>query len=429
VNSPLKVAVLGCGSVGSQVVRLLAEQAEDLAARVGARVELAGVAVRRLDAPREVDVPADLLTTDAAALVARGDIDVVIEVIGGIEPARSLILSALENGASVVTANKALLAEDGPTLFEAAEKAGRDLYYEAAVAGAIPILRPLRESLAGDEVTRVLGIVNGTTNFILDKMDSSGAGFADALEEAQALGYAEADPTADVEGFDAAAKCAILASIAFNSRVVASDVYREGIAGVTALDIADARRMGYVVKLLAIAELDDGEISARVHPAMIPQAHPLASVRDAFNAVFVEGDKVGQLMFYGPGAGGDPTATAVVGDLVTAARNRVTGGRSMGCTCALDRRIRPMDDTRGQYYLNLHVADRPGVLAEIAGDFGHNGVSIERVWQEGAGDEATLVFITHRAQEGALQKTLQELRESPAVRSIASVLRVEGEEP
>jgi homoserine dehydrogenase len=278
-------------------------------------------------------------------------------------------------------------------------------------------------------VSRLLGIVNGTTNYILTQMSEHGSSFDDALAEAQRLGYAEADPTADVEGFDAAAKCAILASIAFNSRVVASDVYREGITGVTALDIADARRMGYVVKLLAIAELDDGEISARVHPAMIPQAHPLASVRDAFNAVFVEGDKVGQLMFYGPGAGGDPTATAVVGDLVTAARNRVSGGRSMGCTCALDRRIRPMDGTRGQYYLNLHVADRPGVLAEIAGDFGHNGVSIERVWQEGSGDEATLVFITHRAQEGALQKTLQELRESPAVRSIASVLRVEGEEP
>ncbi len=294
---------------------------------------------------------------------------------------------------------------------------------------AIPLIRPLKESLAGERVGRLLGIVNGTTNFILTQMSERGSSFDEALVEAQRLGYAEADPTADVEGFDAAAKCAILASIAFNSRVVASDVYREGITGVTSVDIEDARRMGYVVKLLAIAELDDDEISARVHPAMIPQGHPLASVRDAFNAVFVEGDKIGQLMFYGPGAGGDPTATAVVGDLVTAARNRVTGGRAMGCTCVLERRIRPMDGTRGQYYLNLHVADRPGVLAEIAGDFGHNGVSIERVWQEGSGEEATLVFITHRAQEGALQKTLQELRESPAVRSVASVLRVEGEEP
>jgi homoserine dehydrogenase len=297
------------------------------------------------------------------------------------------------------------------------------------VAGGIPLIRSLKESLAGERVTRMLGIVNGTTNYILTQMSEHGWPFDQALAEAQSLGYAEADPTADVEGFDAAAKCAILASIAFNSRVVAGDVYREGITAITAQDIADAARMGYVVKLLAIAELEDGEISARVHPAMIPASHPLASVRDAFNAVFIEGPKVGQLMLYGRGAGGDPTAAAVVGDLVSAARNLVTGGRAIGCTCALDRHIRPMDDTRGQYYLNLHVADRPGVLAEIAGDFAHNGVSIERVWQEGFADEATLVFITHRAQEGALQKTLQELRESTAVRSVASVLRVEGEEP
>src|SRR6478672_4596969 len=294
---PLKVAVLGCGSVGSQVVRLLLEQAGDLAARVGAPVELAGVAVRRLDAPRDVDVLPGLLTTDAQGLVARDDVDVVVEVIGGIEPARGLILSALENGASVVTANKALLAEDGPTLFEAAEKAGRDLYYEAAVAGAIPILRPLRESLAGDRVTRVLGIVNGTTNFILDKMDTSGAGFAEALEEAQELGYAEADPTADVEGFDAAAKAAILASLAFHSRVTAADVYREGISEVTAGDVASAKAMGCTIKLLCIASCVDGSVTVRVHPAMIPRSHPLASVGDAFNAVFVEAEAAGQLMF------------------------------------------------------------------------------------------------------------------------------------
>src|SRR4051794_24333977 len=302
----LRVAVLGCGSVGSQVVRLLHEQAGDLAARVGAPVELVGVAVRRLDAPRDVEVPEGLLTTDARALVARDDVDVVVEVIGGIEPARSLILAALENGKSVLPANKALLAEDGPTLFEAADKAGRDLYYEAAVAGAIPILRPLRESLAGDRVTRVLGIVNGTTNFILDKMDTTGAGFDEALEEAQDLGYAEADPTADVEGFDAAAKAAILASLAFHSRVTAADVHREGIADVTAADIASAAEMGSVVKLLAIAELRAGSggedaVAARVHPAMIPRSHPLASVREAYNAVFVESEAAGQLMFYGPG--------------------------------------------------------------------------------------------------------------------------------
>ena len=320
----LRVAVLGCGAVGSQVVRLLTEQSDDLAARVGARVELVGVGVRRLDAPRDVDLPDGLLTTDVAGLVARDDVDVVIEVIGGIEPARSLILSALDNGASVVTANKALLAEDGPTLFEAAAKAERDLYYEAAVAGAIPIVRPLRESLAGDKVTRVLGIVNGTTNFILDKMDSAGSGFSEALEEAQELGYAEADPTADVEGFDAAAKAAILASLAFHSRVTASDVYREGISEVTAADVASARDMGAVVKLLAICELRPGpdgqdQVAVRVHPAMIPRSHPLASVREAYNAVFVESEAAGQLMFYGPGAGGAPTASAVLGDLVTVA--------------------------------------------------------------------------------------------------------------
>jgi homoserine dehydrogenase len=425
----IRIGMLGCGTVGASTIRLLYEHADDIAMRAGCRVEVARVAVRDLDRERGVPLPRDAFTTDAEAIVDDPEIDVVCEVLGGIEPAKALMLRALTNGRSVVTANKELLATEGKDLFDAADAAGLDLLFEASVAGGIPLIRPLKESLAGDRVSRLLGIVNGTTNYILTQMSEHGSSFDDALAEAQRLGYAEADPTADVEGFDAAAKCAILASIAFNSRVVASDVYREGITGVTALDIADARRMGYVVKLLAIAELDDGEISARVHPAMIPQAHPLASVRDAFNAVFVEGDKVGQLMFYGPGAGGDPTATAVVGDLVTAARNRVSGGRSMGCTCALDRRIRPMDGTRGQYYLNLHVADRPGVLAEIAGDFGHNGVSIERVWQEGSGDEATLVFITHRAQEGALQKTLQELRESPAVRSIASVLRVEGEEP
>ncbi|MFT4261786.1 MAG: homoserine dehydrogenase, partial [Nocardioides sp.] len=346
---PLNVAVLGCGSVGSQVVRLLTEQSGDLAARVGAPLNLVGVAVRRLDAPREIEVPAELLTTDAAGLVAREDVDLVVEVIGGIEPARSLILSALEHGASVVTANKALLAEDGATLFEAAEKAGRDLYYEAAVAGAIPILRPLRESLAGDHVRKVMGIVNGTTNFILDKMDTLGAGFEETLAEAQELGYAEADPTADVEAFDAAAKAAILASLAFHTRVTASDVHREGIVEVTATDVASAKAMGSVVKLLAIAEALPGTsgkagedaVSVRVHPVMIPRSHPLASVRGAYNAVFVEAESAGQLMFYGPGAGGAPTASAVLGDLVTVARNAVLGTRGAGESAYAAREILP----------------------------------------------------------------------------------------
>jgi homoserine dehydrogenase len=428
---PLNVAVLGCGSVGSQVVRLLTEQAGDLTARVGAPVRLVGVAVRRIDAAREVVVPDGLLTTDAAALVARDEVDLVVEVIGGIEPARTLILSALENGASVVTANKALLADDGPMLYEAAEKAGRDLYYEAAVAGAIPILRPLRESLAGDRVTRVLGIVNGTTNFILDKMDSTGAGFHEALEEAQELGYAEADPTADVEGFDAAAKAAILASLAFHSRVTAADVHREGITEVTAADIASAREMGSVVKLLAIAEIATGAggeagISVRVHPAMIPRSHPLASVREAFNAVFVESEAAGQLMFYGPGAGGAPTASAVLGDLVTVARNRLGNTRGPGESAYADRVVLPMGETRTRYHVAIDVDDRAGVLAEIATAFAEEDVSIRTLRQEGRGEDAQLVVVSHEATDAQLSNTVERLRGLACVREVTSVMRVEG---
>jgi len=423
----LGVAVLGCGSVGSQVVRLLTEQADDLAARIGAPIELRGVSVRRLDARREVDVPADLLTTDAHALVTRDDVHLVVEVIGGIEPARSLILAALENGASVVSANKALLADDGSTLFEAAEKAGRDLYYEAAVAGAIPILRPLRESLAGDTVTRVLGIVNGTTNYILDKMDTTGAGFAEALEEAQELGYAEADPTADIEGFDAAAKAAILASLAFHTRVTAADVHREGISEVTAADVAAAGEMGCVVKLLAICELNDDAVTARVHPAMIPRTHPLASVREAFNAVFVESDAAGQLMFYGPGAGGAPTASAVLGDLVTVARNRLAETRGAGESSYADRRVLPMGETRTRYHVGLDVADRTGVLATVATVFAEHGVSIRTVHQEGRDDDAQLVVVSHRATDRQLAETVAHLREMDIVREVTSVMRVEGD--
>jgi homoserine dehydrogenase len=426
----VKVAVLGCGSVGSQVVRLLQEQAGDLEARIGTPVELVGVAVRRLDAPREVDVPEGLLTTDAAALVSREDVDVVVEVIGGIEPARSLILAALESGASVVTANKALLAEDGPTIYEAAEKAGRDLYYEAAVAGAIPILRPLRESLAGDRVTRVLGIVNGTTNFILDKMETTGAGFSEALEEAQELGYAEADPTADVEGFDAAAKAAILASLAFHSRVTAADVHREGISEVTAADVQSARDMGSVVKLLAICELrdigGDEAVSVRVHPAMIPDSHPLAAVRGAYNAVFVESEAAGQLMFYGPGAGGSPTASAVMGDLVTVARNRLAGTRGAGESAYADRAVLPMGETVTRYHVAIDVDDRAGVLAQVATAFAEHGVSIQTVHQEGRGADAQLVVVSHAATDAQLAATVEHLRGMDIVREVTSVMRVEG---
>jgi homoserine dehydrogenase len=427
----LRVALLGCGVVGSEVARILVEQADDLAARVGAPVELAGIAVRRKQRRREVPVDPALFTTDAHALVAREDVDLVIELVGGLEPARSLILTALEHGASVVTANKALLAEDGATLFAAAEKAGRDLYFEAAVAGAIPILRPLRESLAGDRVTRVLGIVNGTTNFVLDRMDSSGSNFTDALEEAQQLGYAEADPTADIEGFDAAAKAAILASLAFHTRVTAADVHREGITDVTATDMVSAQQMGCVVKLLAICDLVEspsGEaVSARVHPAMIPRSHPLASVREAFNAVFVESEAAGQLMFYGPGAGGAPTASAVLGDLVTVARNRLQDVRGAGESTYTQREVLPMGDIRTRYHVALDVDDRAGVLATVAHEFAEHGVSIQTVRQEGRDQDAQLVIVSHTATDAALDQTVQRLRELDMVLDVTSVMRVEGE--
>jgi homoserine dehydrogenase len=416
--------------VGSEVARLLAHQADDLVARVGAPVELVGVAVRRIERARDVDIAPELFTTDAMGLVTRGDVDVVVEVIGGIEPARSLIVAALESGASVVTANKALLAEDGPTLFAAADKAQRDLYFEAAVAGAIPIIRPLRESLAGDRVRRVLGIVNGTTNFILDQMDTHGTGFEDALADAQARGYAEADPTADVEGFDAAAKAAILASIAFHTRVTAADVYREGIGEVTSGDVASAREMGCVVKLLAICEQSGGverpRVSVRVHPAMIPRSHPLASVREAYNAVFVESEAAGQLMFYGPGAGGAPTASAVLGDLVTVARHRLSEVTGVGESSYAQCEIAPMGDTVTRYQVGIDVDDKPGVLASVAELFAEHDVSIQTVRQEGRGDDAQLVVVTHSAPDASLAATVDGLQSMPAVRGVTSVMRVEG---
>ncbi|HTE74871.1 MAG TPA: homoserine dehydrogenase [Actinomycetes bacterium] len=429
-REPLRVALLGCGVVGSEVARLLSTHAGDLASRVGRPLELAGIAVRRPGRSRDLPVDPALFTTDAEALVRRPDVDVVVEVIGGIEPARGLILAALENGASVVTANKALLAEDGATLFEAAEKHAADLYYEAAVAGAIPLLRPLRESLAGDRVRRVLGIVNGTTNFILTRMTESGAGFADALEEAQALGYAEADPTADVEGFDAAAKAAILAALAFHTRVTAGDVHREGITEVTASDVASARAMGCVIKLLAIAEVsDDGTgVGVRAHPAMIPLTHPLASVREAFNAVFVECEAAGELMFYGRGAGGSPTASAVLGDVVAVARHKVSGGRGPGESAYADLRLRPMGETVTRYHVSLDVADRSGVLAQVATAFARHEVSIETVRQEKHGsDDAVLVIVTHQATDAALSATVESLRGLDVVRRVLSVMRVEAQ--
>ncbi|MFI2431003.1 homoserine dehydrogenase [Streptomyces sp. NPDC018693] len=425
---PLKVALLGCGVVGSEVARIMTTHADDLAARIGAPVELAGVAVRRPSKVREGIDPA-LVTTDATALVKRGDIDVVVEVIGGIEPARTLITTAFEHGASVVSANKALLAQDGAALHAAAEEHNKDLYYEAAVAGAIPLIRPLRESLAGDKINRVMGIVNGTTNFILDKMDSTGAGYQEALDEATALGYAEADPTADVEGFDAAAKAAILAGIAFHTRVRLDDVYREGMTEVTAADFASAKEMGCTIKLLAICErAEDGRsVTARVHPAMIPLTHPLASVRGAYNAVFVESDAAGQLMFYGPGAGGAPTASAVLGDLVAVCRNRLSNATGPGESAYAALTVSPMGDVVTRYHISLDVADKPGVLAQVATVFAEHGVSIDTVRQQGKDGEASLVVVTHRASDAALGGTVEALRKLDTVRGVASIMRVEGE--
>ncbi len=423
----MNVALLGCGIVGSEVFRLLGEQAGDLEARAGAPLEVAGVAVRRPGRARAVAVDPALITTDAMALVTRPDTDIVVEVIGGIEPARSLLLAALKAGKSVVTANKALLAEDGATLHEAARAGGADLYYEASVAGAIPLLRPLRESLAGDAVRQVLGIVNGTTNYILDQMDTSGAGFADALEEAQALGYAEADPTADVDGFDAAAKAAILAGLAFHTRVTAADVHREGITGVTPADIASARTLGHVVKLLAICERSDAGVSVRVHPAMIPRTHPLAGVRDAYNAVFVQAASAGRLMFYGAGAGGIPTASAVLGDIVAVARNRRAGTRGPDATTYADLPVLPMGQALTRYHVALDVDDRPGVLARIAESFARQEVSIQAVRQDGRGDDAQLVIVTHAAPDAALARCVADLGAMDVVRAVASIMRVEGE--
>ncbi|XTZ19083.1 homoserine dehydrogenase [Micromonospora echinospora] len=437
----MRLAILGCGTVGSEVVRLLHEQSADLAARIGAPLEIAGIAVRRLGRDRgDLPVAPELFTTDAVGLVKSEDVDVVIEVVGGIEPARGWLVDALRAGKSVVTANKALLAEDGAALHDAAADGGADLYYEAAVAGAIPLLRPLRESLHGDRINRVTGIVNGTTNFILSAMDATGAGFAEALEEATELGYAEADPTADVEGFDAAAKAAILASLAFHTRVGAADVHREGITEVTAADVASAKAMGCTIKLLCIAARGTDatgreSVSVRVHPAMIPLGHPLASVGDAYNAVFVEAEAAGPLMFYGRGAGGAATASAVLGDVVAVCRNRLAGVRAPSESAYADLAVRPMGEALTRYHVSLDVADKPGVLAAVAGVFARHDVSIATVRQvpagaepAGRGADAVLVIVTHTAPDAALAATVEELRGLDAVRSIASVLRVEGGE-
>jgi homoserine dehydrogenase len=425
-NASIGVGVLGFGNVGGSLIALIADHADMIGARAGVALRVERVGVRDVTKDRPVALAEGVLTADAAAVVADPAVDVVVEVIGGIEPARTLILDALARGKPVVTANKELLANAGKELFEAAERAGVDLLFEASVAGGVPLIRPLRESLAGEKIQRLTGIVNGTTNFILTRMSEEGSSFAAALAEAQALGYAESDPTADVEGYDAAAKAAILASIAFGADVVASDVYREGIAEITPADIAAAHDLGYVVKLLAVAEDLDGSIAVRVHPAMIPAQHPLASVRGSFNAVFIEGASVGELMLYGRGAGGGPTAVSVLGDLVDAAKNLRSGAK--GATFGTPTRIpiHPIDEVESQFYMTVDVADRPGVLAAIAGVFGKFAVSIQSMQQQGRGDEAHLIFVTHLAREADLRATMDEVGELDAVERVGSVLRVVG---
>ena len=426
VSHPVRIGLLGCGNVGAAFAALVAERADAIEALTGLGLQVSRIAVRSVSRDRGISLSPDLLTHDAAAVVSDPAIDLVVEVMGGIEPARTLILEALKAGKPVVTANKELLANVGPELYQAAETAGVDLLFEAAVGGAIPIVRPLRESLRGERIKRVLGIVNGTTNYILTRMTEAGASYADALAEAQSLGYAERDPTADVEGYDAAAKAAILATVAFGAAVAAGDVYHEGIANITASDIAFAGRLGYRIKLLAIAaEHDDGTIGVRVHPAMVPLDHPLASVRDSYNAVFVEGAAAGNLMFYGRGAGGSPTASAVLGDVIDAAAN-LRSGSAATLGALRPARIRPIDDVESEYYLQLEVNDQPGVLAQVAAVLGQHGVSIRSMEQDGLGDRARIIFITHSARESDVQATLAELRGLPAVRKVNGLLRVIG---
>lgn len=423
----IRIGLLGCGNVGGALVPLIEQQSEMIAARTGIRLEITRVAVRNMSKDRGMTLADGILTRDAHEVVGDPDIDLVVEVIGGIEPARELIATALSNGKPVVTGNKELLANVGTELFALADEHGVDLLFEAAVAGGIPLIRPLRESLRGEPITRVMGILNGTTNFILTKMSEEGAEYGEALAEAQELGFAERDPTADVEGYDAGAKAAIIATIAFGAKVVAGDVYHEGISGVTAGDIAVAQRLGYVVKLLGIAERDatTGEIAVRVHPAMVPKTHPLASVRESFNAVFVEGDAVGQLMFYGRGAGGAPTASAVLGDVIDAAVN-LDKGTHGGLGVFAKAKIRAIDETSAEYLLSLDVADEPGVLHAVTGAFAEHDVSIRAAEQEGIGPEARLVFITHSALEADVQATVRRLRDLDVVRRIGGFIRVIG---
>ena len=421
----ISIGMLGAGVVGSQVARLLQSDEQELSERSGALLVLKKVGVRS-STPRE-GIDASMITTDLHSIVSDPEINIVIEVMGGIEPARTLILEAIKNKKSVITANKALLATHGHELFNAADAAKVDLYYEAAVAGAIPIIRSMRESLAGDQITRVLGIVNGTTNYILTKMHEEGRDFAEVLKEAQALGFAETDPTADIGGHDAAAKAALLASLAFHSTVTIDEVYCEGITGISIDDVNAAKAMDCVIKLLAIAELTlKDEISVRVHPVILPNSHPLASVRNAFNAVYVESESAGQLMFYGRGAGGAPTASAILGDLVAVTRHRAYSTVGYGESDYADLDIAPVGEVKSQYYVRLHVADKSGVLAAVAQTFASEDISIQTVRQAGLGKDAELIVITHSAAEASLKACVKKLTDMSIVSKVESVIRVEG---
>lgn len=420
----VRLGVIGHGTVGAAFVRLVKQQSDTIAARSGVRLEIARVAVRNIDAHKG-SIAAEVMTTDAEFVVNDPTVDLVVELMGGVDLPRKLILAALNNGKPVVTANKALLAQHGAELFAAADAAGIDLLFEAAVCGGIPLIRPLRESLRGEPIKRVLGIVNGTTNYILTKMSEEGQSYADALTGAQALGYAEADPTADVEGLDAAAKVSIIASIAFGCNVVANDVYSEGISKISPADISIAKRLGYAVKLLAIAEYDKAtdEISVRVHPAMVPMHHPLASVRDSFNAVVVDGEASGSLMFYGRGAGGDPTASSVLGDVIDASINLNKGAHATLGVLSPPK-LKHMTDTSCEYLIPLEVSDKPGVLHAVTGIFARNNVSIRAAEQDGIGNGARLVFLTHSANEAAVQTCIVELKTLDVVMHVGALLRV-----
>ena len=426
-DGAVRIGLLGAGTVGTGVWSILAEHADAIAARAGVSVIVSRIAVRDLDRPRGFHAPVGTIVDDPMAVVEADDVDVVVEVMGGREPASRLIRRAIELGKPVVTANKELIAHEGPELVALARRAGVGLSFEAAVAGGIPIIRPLRESLAGDRIERVVGILNGTTNYILTRMTQEGAEFADVLADAQAAGFAEADPSADVDGHDAAAKTAILATLAFDAAVLADDVYREGIRDVSAADLRVAERLGYVIKLIGVANRVDGRIGVRVHPAMLPQSHPLASVRDVFNAVYVEAEAAGPLMFYGKGAGSLPTGSAVVGDVIDAVRDLLAGTRSIVREDTPRAALRPIDELRTQYCVRLEVDDKPGVLAEVARVFGAHDVSIAQVWQQGVDDAAELVLVTHRAKEIDLRATVDELGRTGNVRRVAGVIRVESE--